>query len=103
MTPDTPKLAGLFKVDTVPPVYFVGVNGYMVRLTTADLVSPRRFSRRCFEQSAGRLSFPIVAPLQWVRLVNNLLRRHMVEHPEEKTPKAYLKNHPGAPPVRFPY
>ncbi len=88
-----PKFGGLTKLCTIPPVWFLEVEGGgRMELTTDELQNPRFFQHKCME------SFNIMPILPkadvWQELISSLLSSaNEVPVPAEMTPKGELLQH----------
>ena len=80
---DFPLLTGLTKYNTVPPLWFVDVEGGgRVELTTEDLQNQIRFQRHCME-GLNKMP-PVIKPEQWRTLVQSLMEKMVtIEVPED--------------------
>lgn len=71
---DFPILTSLTKYNTVPPIWFVDVEGGgRIELQTEDLQNQIRFQRRCLDY-LNRMP-PVIKPEQWRTLVQSLLEK----------------------------
>lgn len=88
-----PKLGTLTKVCTVPPVWFLEVEGGgRIELTTDDLQNPRGFQKRCMEVT--NIMPNLLKREDWEEIVQELLEHvTLVEMPEEASPKGTLFEH----------
>lgn len=92
-TAGLPKLGSLTKIKTVPPVWFLEVDGGgRLELTTDDLQSPRNFQNKCM---ATLNIMPMLPKMDtWQELIHNLLQECTeVEVPVEATPAGQLWQH----------
>mgnify|MGYP000539541525 CR=1 FL=1 len=86
---ELPLLVDLRKVNTSPPVWFLGVNGKTVELATDDLQNPLRFQRRCLEQI--NLMPPIPKKALWIKTVQDLLANvQEIEVPDDASNSGQL-------------
>lgn len=71
---DFPLITGLTKYDTMPPIWFVDVDGGgRVELMTEDLQIQTRFQRRCMDCLNSMP--PVIKPEQWRGLVMSLMEK----------------------------
>lgn len=88
-----PVMNSLTKVLTVPPTWFVDIEGGgRIILETDDLQSPLRFQLRCMEQISIMPMLPKRDTWQGIiaRLLENL---HVIEVPKDSTPPEILVQH----------
>jgi len=79
-------------IKTVPPIYYLEVNGKRMQLETNDLVEQRRFRRKCVEEV--QILPPMMKQNQWDRLLVDLLEnRTEVEAPAEAGPVGVMWSH----------
>lgn len=88
-----PKFGSLTKLMTVPPIWFLEIEGGgRMELTTDDLQSPRNFQHRCM---ASLNIMPICMKQDaWQELIHKLLQDVTeIEIPPEATPEGQLWSH----------
>jgi hypothetical protein len=84
---DMPVLTALTKYDTVPPLWFVDVEGGgRLELETTDLQNQQHFQRVCLERL--NVMTPILKPTVWADLVRNLLAHVMIVEASDDTSMA---------------
>lgn len=83
--PDFPMIGGLTKLETLPPIWFLDVEGHrMGPMQTEDLQLQPRFQRVCMEQ-INRMP-PQLKPNKWNTLMNTLLGTvQIVEMPDDSS------------------
>jgi hypothetical protein len=89
-----PKLGGLTKLLTKPPIWFLDVDGTRMELDTEDLQSQSKFQKRCMDYLNTMPS--LMKQTIWRQTVQDLLENvHEIEVPEDATPAgqfwAYLE------------
>lgn len=65
-----PQISDLKIVQTVPPTYYVSIEGQEIKLTGEEWLSPSKFSQQAYHQA--RISFPVPKSLtvfKWMELV----------------------------------
>lgn len=85
-----PSMGTLTKFDSVPPIWFLDVEGKgRIELQTDDLQNPLRFQKACMEQLDCMP--PISKREDWMTIVAGLLESvNTVKIPHESTPKGML-------------
>lgn len=85
-----PQLTGLTKFDSMPPVWFLDVDGGgRIELSTEDLQSQQRFQRRCME--ALNIMPPAVKAGTWQSIIQGLLESAtIIEAPRDASNKGLL-------------
>lgn len=85
-----PKFGTLTKIDTVPPIWFLDVEGgERLELSTEDLQTPLRFQKRCME--VLHIMPGMMKRDDWTGIVQRLLEKiNVVEVPVSSTPKGRL-------------
>lgn len=88
-----PKFGTLTKVMTVPPIWFLDVEGgERLELATVDLQTPLRFQERCM--SVLNIMPGVMKRDEWTGIVQKLLENvTVIEVPEESTPRGQLLQH----------
>ena len=83
-------LTGLTKYDSMPPVWFVDVDGGgRLELSTEELQSQAKFQKRCME-SLNQMPHP-VKPKTWALIIQNLLETvSIIEAPTDASPKGLM-------------
>lgn len=87
------SLTGMTKYDTVPPVWFLDVDGCgRIELTTDAIHNQGLFQKRCLE--VLNKFPPVVGRQEWQSTIQGLLDAvTVIEAPEDSTPVGQLKEH----------
>lgn len=90
-TDGMPTMGTLTKFNTMPPVWFLDVDGGgRLELSTDDLQQPLRFQRACMDQM--NIMPPVLKREDWSTVVSDLLKSvNIVEVPADGTPKGILQ------------
>lgn len=88
-----PKLGTLTKIETVPPIWFIDVEGgERLELKTEDLQNAVHFQRRCME--VLNIMPGILKRDDWTGIIQKLMDTvTIVEVPEDSTPRGQLMVH----------
>lgn len=88
-----PVMGTLTKVNTVPPIWFLDVQGgSRIELSTEELQNPMRFQKRCMD--AINLMPPVVKRDVWEYKVAELLKGVVVvDMPEDSSPTGQVLEH----------
>lgn len=88
-----PQLTGLTKFDSIPPIWFIDVDGgHRLELTTEEIQSQSKFQKRCME---GLNSMPpAVKVTTWQGIVQALMENvTIIEAPMDASPRGILFEH----------